>query len=364
MQELPGTLTEYFERARSALPPATAAYFLNGSGAELTLRRNRADLDAVQLLPRVLQDLRGGSTSLDLLGHRLAHPILVAPMAFQTLLHPEGEQACAAAATAQEACMVLSAQAAQPMEEVRAAGPGCRWFQLYWQSSPVAMMALAQRAAEVGFEALVLTVDAPVNGVRDAEIAVGFALPAEVRAVNLDGLPSPRFAPLEDGDSALFDRVAHVLPRWEDVAWLCAGSPLPVLLKGILAPQDARLAVEAGAAGVIVSNHGGRVLDGVPSSISVLPGIAAAIGGEVPVLMDGGIRRGVDVFRALALGARAVLVGRPVACGLAVGGALGASHVLRLLRDELEVTMALSGCRTLADISRDHVLTTSQLSPS
>ncbi|WP_146586062.1 alpha-hydroxy acid oxidase [Puniceibacterium confluentis] len=364
MQDLPRTLSEYFDVARARLAPGTAAYFLNGAGAELTLHRNRSDLEAIQVLPRVLRDLRGGNTALKLCDRNFAHPILVAPMAYQTLLDPEGESACAAAATAQDTCMVLSAQAAQPMDRVRAAGPECRWFQLYWQASRTATMTLVQRAADAGFEVLILTVDAPVSGVRDGEITAGFALPEGVGPVNLQGLPIPRFVPLGDGESALFDRIAHILPNWEDVAWLCANAPLPVILKGILAPQDAMLAVQAGAAGVIVSNHGGRVLDGAPSAISMLPGVVAQVNGAVPVLMDGGVRRGVDVFRALALGARAVLVGRPVACGLAVGGALGASHVLRLLREELEVAMALSGCRRLDDITPDRVIPPAPLSPA
>lgn len=355
MHTPPMTLPQYFEQAQFHLPPDISAYFLNGAGDELTMRRNRSDLDTLSVMPRVLSDLRQGHTQVNLLGHTYQHPILVAPMAYQTLLHPDGESATAAAATAQEGCMILSAQAAQPMEAVRATGPACNWFQLYWQSNRDGTLALARRAANAGFGALVLTVDAPVNGVRDAEIAAGFALPEGVRAVNLDGLPQPRFAPLEDGESVIFDRFAHVLPTWSDVQWLCEQSPLPVLIKGVLTPEDAMRTVRSGAAGVIVSNHGGRVLDGAPSSVSMLPGVVAAVDGAVPVLFDGGIRRGIDTFKALALGAKAVLVGRPVACGLAVGGAQGVSHVLRLLRDELEVAMALAGCRTLDDITPDRV---------
>ncbi|MGR1582915.1 alpha-hydroxy acid oxidase [Thalassobius sp. S69A] len=350
MTDLPPTLAQYETRAEQALPPAIAAYFLRGAGAGHTMQRNRDDLNAVQIVPSVLRDLRGGHTRVQLLGRTLAHPILVAPMAYQTLLHPQGEAGTAAAATAQEAGMVLSAQAAQPMAEVRAAGDACRWFQLYWMGSRAATLTLASRAAQAGFEALVLTVDAPVSGIRDAEIETRFQLPDGLSAVNLHDLPSPSFAPLTETESALFDRVAHVLPRWEDIAWLCENAPLPVLLKGILTPQDARNAIQAGAAGVIVSNHGGRVLDGAPSAISALPSVVRAAGGH-PVLMDGGLRRGADVFRALALGASAVLVGRPVAHGLAVAGAQGVSHVLRLLRDELEITMALTGCARLDQIT-------------
>ncbi|EBA07813.1 alpha-hydroxy acid oxidase [Sagittula stellata] len=350
---LPGGLADYAAQATALLPPGPAAYFLRGAGAEDTCRANLRDLEAIRIWPRALAPIAGGHTRLTLLGQSLDAPMLVAPMAYLRVLDAGGEAGVAAAATAQGLGMCLSAQAGQPMEAVRDVGPACRWMQLYWQAGRAPTMALAERAARAGFTALVLTVDAPVNGIRDAEIASGFALPDGLRAVNLDGLPQPQFAPLQDRESLLFDRVAHVLPDWEDVAWFCANAPLPVLLKGILHPDDATQAVKTGAAGIIVSNHGGRVLDGAPSAIAALPGVVAQVGGAVPVLMDGGIRRGVDVFRALALGATAVLIGRPVCHGLAVAGALGVSHVLRLLRDELEVTMALAGCRTLDDITAD-----------
>lgn len=355
MPELPRLLPDYFAWADRNLPAGLAAYFLGGAGDEHTLRRNLSDLERVTIVPRALRDLKGGHTRVSLLGCDLASPMLVAPMAFQSLLHPDAEVGMAAAATAQGLGMVLSVQASQPMEQVRAAGDGCAWFQLYWQGNREQTLALATRAATAGFRALTLTIDAPVSGVRDQEILAGFQPPQVQDLPNLAGLSQPGFAPLGAGESALFDRVAHILPDWEDVAWLCAASPLPVLLKGILAADDAERAVAAGAAGIIVSNHGGRVLDGAVSTISVLPEVVAAVDGVIPVLMDGGIRRGVDVFRALALGARAVLVGRPVACGLAAGGAQGASHVLRLLRDELEIAMALAGCATLDQITPGRV---------
>ncbi|GAA4221142.1 4-hydroxymandelate oxidase [Sagittula marina] len=356
--DLPAGLPDYAARAQAMMSDVNRAYFLSGAGAETTLRANEADLAALTLRPRALRDLRGGHTQTTLLGRRLPHPILVAPFAYQSLLSPDGECATAQGAEAQQATMILSAQSSEPMQDVRASGAACRWFQLYWQATLDGTLTLANRAAEAGFEALVLTIDAPVNGIRDAEVRAGFHLPEGTRPVNLTGLPQPRFAPLTQGESMIFDRIAHILPRWEDVAALCKASPLPILIKGVLCAEDARAAVAAGAAGVIVSNHGGRVLDGACSSISVLPEVVAAVGAELPVLMDGGLRRGADVFKALALGAQAVLVGRPVIHGLTVAGALGVSHVLRLLRDELEVAMALTGCRTLDEITADRVGTT------
>lgn len=363
MSNLPKVLPEYATRAREILPPDVAAYFLGGAGAQVTQSRNRADLNDVSIRPRVLSDLRGGHTQVNLLGRSYAHPIFAAPMAYQTLLHPDGEAATASGVAAQGGGMVLSAQASLPMEDVRAASPACGWFQLYWQVTRADTLALATLAADAGFEALVLTVDAPVNGVRDGEIMAGFALPQTVRAVNLDGVAQARFAPLQEGESAIFDRISKILPTWDDVTWLCANAPLPIVLKGILTPEDALAAIGCGAQGLIVSNHGGRVLDGAISSVSALPSIVDSVQRAVPVLMDSGLRRGVDVFRALALGADAVLVGQPVACGLAVGGAQGVSHVLRLLRDELDVTMALAGCKTLADITADRVVTPPRFSP-
>jgi 4-hydroxymandelate oxidase len=215
---------------------------------------------------------------------------------------------------------------------------------------------LVQRAEAAGYKALVMTVDAPVNGVRNREQRAGFALPAAIRAVNLQAFPAQFSQQAVPGESPLFGTslLANV-PMWEDVAWLCRATTLPVILKGILSPDDALQAIDVGAAGIIVSNHGGRVLDTVPATIEALPAVAAAINGQIPILLDGGIRRGTDVLKALALGANAVLVGRPYAHALAAAGALGVAHMLHVLRTEFEVAMALTGCATLQDIT-PHVI--------
>lgn len=337
---LPPGLADYARAAEEALPPAVAAWAMGGAGEEITLRRNEAAFDALPILPRVLQR-SVPDTGLTLLGTRLAHPILVAPMGWQRLVYPEAERALAAGATAQGARMVLSAMATTPLAEVRAAGALCDWFQLYWMGQGPTL-ALAQRAADAGCSALMLTVDAPVAGQRPREMRAGFSLPDGLAAVNLCGLPQMQGGNLAD--------LMAAAPSWEDVAWFCAAAPLPVLVKGILHPGDAAQAITAGAAGIVVSNHGGRVLDGLPASIEALPAVAAAISDQVPLLLDGGIRRGTDVLRALTLGADAVMVGRPALQGLAVAGALGVAHVLRLLQDELRIAMALCGCATLDDI--------------
>ena len=348
------TLADHEQHARTQLDDNAWAYFSGGAADEISLRANRSAWDALPLWPRVLRPLAGGHTRVPLLGRTLAHPILLAPVAFQRMAHPDGELAMAYAAAALGAGVVLSTQASVSLESVAQAvlpdpGRGPLWFQLYLQPDRGFTQALVQRAEAAGYEALVLTVDAPTSGVRDRERRAGFRLPPGVGPVNLAGLQAPASPPLSPGQSALFDGLLHHAPTWDDIAWLQSITRLPVLLKGVLHPADARQAVSVGAAGLIVSNHGGRTLDTAPATATALPRVVQAVGGAVPVLVDGGIRRGTDVLKAMALGASAVLVGRPAVWGLANAGAAGVAHVLRLLRDELEVAMALTGCATLAE---------------
>lgn len=346
------TLADHETSAQTRLDANAWAYFSGGAADELTLHANRQAWDHLQLLPRVLQPLAGGHTRVQLLGRTLAHPILLAPVAYQKMAHPDGELASAHAAAALGAGMVLSTQASVALESVARAvlpeaGRGPLWFQLYLQHDRSFTRELVQRIEAAGYEALVLTVDAPTSGARDRERRANFRLPPGISAVNLAGLapaPAPELMP---GQSVLFDDLLHHAPSWDDVAWLQAQTRLPVLLKGVLHEDDARQAARLGLGGVIVSNHGGRTLDTTPATAQVLPRIVTALGGTMPVLVDGGIRRGTDVLKAMALGASAVLLGRPYVYGLANAGAIGVAHVLRLLRDELEIAMALCGCRTL-----------------
>ena len=356
-QQLPPgivSLEDHEQQARQHLDDNAWAYFSGAAADEITLRSNRSAWDALPLWPRVLRPLAGGHTRVHLLGRTLAHPIMLAPVAFQCLAHADGELAMAYAAAALGAGVVLSTQASVPLEAVAQAvlpdpGRGPLWFQLYLQADRGFTRALVQRAEAAGYEALVLTVDAPASGARDRERRARFRLPPGIGPVNLAGMQPPPAASLGPDQSALFDGLLHHAPTWDDVAWLQSITRLPVLLKGVLHPADARQAVAAGAAGLIVSNHGGRTLDTAPATATALPRVVQAVGGAVPVLVDGGIRRGTDVLKAMALGASAVLVGRPAAWGLANAGATGVAHVLRLLRDELEIAMALTGCATLAD---------------
>lgn len=344
----PVCLADYERLAEQRLGAMAWAYFVGGSADEITLRWNREGFDRLAIVPRVLLGGPGGNTRLNLLGRGYAHPIFVAPVAYQKLAHADGERATAAAAEAQDAGMVLSTLASVTLEDVAAAGATCRWFQLYLQPDRSVTLSLVRRAEAAGYDALVVTVDAPINGVRNREHRAGFVLPPGIQSENLK--VGEAATPLEPGQSIVFDRLLAAAPTWDDITWLRGETGLPILIKGVLSADDAVRAVEAGAAGIVVSNHGGRTLDTLPATIDVLPPIAAAVAGRIPLLLDGGIRRGTDVLKALALGASAVLVGRPIVFGLAVNGAFGVAHVLRILRDEFEIAMALSGCRTLADI--------------
>ena len=350
------SLADHEHLAKQQLDANAWAYFSGGAADEITLRANHSAWDQLTLQPRVLRPLAGGHTRTQLLGRTLAHPILLAPIAFQRMAHPDGELASAYAAAALGAGLVLSTQSSTSLEDIATAmlgdaGRGPLWFQLYLQHDRGFTRQLVQRAEAAGYEALVLTVDAPTSGTRDRERRTGFRLPPGISAVNLAGLVPPPQLQLHPNQSALFDGLLQHAPTWDDVAWLQSITRLPVLLKGVLHRDDARQAAALGVAGLIVSNHGGRTLDTAPTTASALLHIAEAVQGTLPLLVDGGIRRGTDVLKAIALGASAVLVGRPIIYGLAHAGAAGVAHVLRLLRDELEIAMALTGCATLAQVT-------------
>jgi len=344
---------DYEPFARDRMSAQAWAYLQGGAADELTLRENREAFGRLRLQGRVLGDLAGGDTRVTLFGERYESPILLAPVAYQKLFHPEGELAAVLGASAARAGMVVSTQASAALEDIARASHVPLWFQLYLQADQGHTRELVQRAESAGYRAIVITVDAPVNGARNREQRAGFALPAGIEAVNLHGMAAAPAEVARVGESAVFGGTLLAgAPTWKDLDWLLSLTRLPVLLKGVMAPQDAAMAVDRGAAGIVVSNHGGRTLDTLPASIDALPAIAQAVGGRVPLLLDGGIRRGTDVLKALALGAGAVLVGRPCMHGLAAAGAVGVAHVMHILRAELEVAMALTGCRTLASIDR------------
>lgn len=344
------SLADYEPLARERLPAPAWAYIEGGAADEITLRENRAAFDRLRLRGRVLAPLAGGHTRVTLLGQVFEHPILVAPLAYQKLAHPDGERALALGAAAMRAGLVLSVRSSVALEDVaRVEGDAPRWFQIEIFKDRAFTEQLVRRAEAAGFRAIVVTVDAAVSGVRNRQWRADFRLPPEVDAVNLRGMVRAEVATSRAGESAVFGgALAAEAPTWKDLEWLQGITKLPVLVKGILSAEDAAQAVEQGAAGVIVSNHGGRTLDTLPATIDALPRVADAVGGRAPILLDGGIRRGTDVLKALALGASAVLVGRPCIHALATAGAPGVAHALHILRTELEAAMALTGCATLA----------------
>jgi 4-hydroxymandelate oxidase len=338
--------------ARERLPTAVYDYYAGGAGEEATLRANRAAFSRFALRPRVLVDVAAVDTAVELLGERVALPVLLAPTAFQRLAHPEGEQATARAAGAAGTVYVASTLSTTSIEETAAAATGPLWFQLYVFRDRAISEALIRRAEAVGCTALCLTVTVPVQGRRARDTRNAFALPDGLELANFTGLPQsllPRGA--GSGLEAFIGREFDPSLTWEALEWIRSVSSLPLLVKGVVTPEDARLAVDRGADGIIVSNHGGRQLDGAEPTVLALPRVAAAVDGRVPVLMDGGVRRGTDVVKALALGARAVLIGRPYLWGLAVGGETGVVRVLETLRAEVENTLALLGCPRAGDVS-------------
>jgi 4-hydroxymandelate oxidase len=335
-------LADYEAHARARLSPEAWSYFGAHAGDGITTRSNRDAWDALRLLPRVLAGVKSVDTSSELFGRSMRWPVLVAPMALQKLAHADGELAMALAASSLEAGFILGSQSSTAIETVAAAfgtapARGPFWFQLYLLPDRGATLELVRRAERAGCEALVLTVDAGARAARTLN------LPPGVSTVNLPPQPAPQSLP----------ELLAQAPGWDDVAWLRAQTRLPVLLKGVLHPSDAKEAVRQGVAGLIVSNHGGRVLDGAAATATALPAVVDAVAAALPVLVDGGIYRGTDVLKALALGARAVLVGRPLLWALATAGAAGAAHALRLLRDELQLAIAQCGAGSVGQLSRD-----------
>lgn len=328
------SLEPFQQQAQAALSPEAWAYLQDTAGCGLTAQANRAAFDAIRLVPRVLADMRQASTAVNLFGQSLEHPLLLAPIAYQRLFHADGEQGSAAAADAQGGTMLVSSLASQSLESIAAASERPLWFQLYWQGSRERTLRLLKRAEAAGYAVMLVTVDAPVK-------QAVCTLPPHIWAVNCE---QPLQAnPVTIGESAVFQGWMSQAPTWQDMLWLRAQTQHPLLIKGILHPEDAEQAMGMGFDGIIVSNHGGRVLDSVTSSLDALTQVLAQVQGRVPVLFDSGIRSGLDAYKALSLGAAAVCIGRPYVYGLAANGALGVAQVIRLMRDELEMTMALMG---------------------
>ena len=348
--QTPVNLADIEARAFERLPRETADYFAGGAEDEVTLRANREAFDSVLLRPRYLVDVSERDLRTTVMGSTVEFPVLLAPTSFQQLAHPDGEIATARAAHRAGTIMALSTFSTFSLEEVQRATPGPKWFQLYVHKDRGLTRSLVARAHLAGYQALVLTVDVPVLGRRERDIRNGFVLPPSLRVANFDmGIGQDQDA--DDAGLAQFHRgLREPAFSWKDVDWLASLSPLPILLKGLLRGDDAAIALDHGIKGIIVSNHGGRQLDSAIPAIKALPDVVEHVAGRCEVLVDGGVRRGTDVVKALARGARAVLIGRPLVWGLAWDGAAGIETVLRILRDEFDTALALCGATSVKDL--------------
>ena len=351
----PLKLDDFEPAAREVLPQAIYDYIAGGSEDEATLHANREAFARYRFRFKVLASADRPDLSNEVLGQRFQMPVHLAPTAIQRMAHPDGEAAAYRGATAAGIAFCLSTLSSVSIEDLAAAASGVRWFQLYMHPERAVSASFVERAVDAGFGAIVLTADLPQTGRRERDIRNTFSLPQGLRYANLDG---KRAAATAEGPDPFAQNVnAHTNPAlsWADLEWLVAKTPLPVIVKGLVRADDARHAVEAGARGLVVSNHGGRQLDYSIASLDALPEVVEAVGGRVPVLLDGGVRRGTDVLKALSLGAAGVLVGRPYLWALAVGGAKGVSGMLAMLRQEIEVSMSLLGVRRLSELNPDLV---------
>lgn len=360
LQQIPAhiqTLADYERLAPSHMPAAIWQHIQSGAGQEHSLSDNRTSFDRYQLIPQSLRDMRGASTQIDLLGQRMAAPLFLAPIAYHRLAHPDGEIAAMRAATAMGVPMMVSTLSSYRLEDIADAarhaaqtlGQPCPplWFQLYWQPNIADNLSLIRRAEAAGYGHIIFTVDAAIK-------RTALDLPDDVIAANLRDMPrlSLSSAP-HDGHILFGSELLQAAPTWDSLSWLRQATKLPLIVKGILSAEDARKAADHGADGVVISNHGGRVLDDLLSPLTALPSVRQVLGPDYPILIDSGFRTGSDIIKALALGANAVLIGRPQIHALAVAGMQGCAHMLHLLRAELELAMAQLGRKTPAELGPD-----------
>lgn len=346
------SVNEFDALARARLPRMAYDYVAGGVGNEVTLHANLDSWDRIKVRPRILVDVSHIDTRIRLFDQELAHPILLAPTAYHRLFHPEGELETVRGAAASHSTLVASSFATTTIEDMAKAAPATLWFQLYVESDHGVTKALVQRAEAAGCKAICVTVDQPVRGYRDREIRDGFALPVGVDRANLRGMGEQMTKKMyvDDGIYTPSHDPSFTL---HDLEWLCKLSRIPILAKGVMTPEAANDVIATGAAGIVVSNHGGRSVDTVPATAEVLPSIIEKVNGRVPVLVDGGIRRGTDVMKGIGMGASAVLVGRPYVFALAAAGAKGMTRAVEILTTELKMAMAMSGRPNIASIGRD-----------
>jgi len=351
------SLADYARLAPDFIDPMVWAWLEGVSGDGEAARASIASFANYAIYNRLLVDCRAGSTRTRLVGQDLAHPILFAPIGYQHMLHPEGEVASARGCL--DTVHITSSFASWPLEDIARAAAGPAWFQLYFQPEREQTEQLVRRAERAGYSAIMVTLDVPVKPSSRAAQQAGFALPQGVEAVNLRGYEPARPIAVPPGESMILRGMMSYAPRIDDLRWLRDLTDLPIIAKGVTHPDDARMLIEAGCDGLVVSNHGGRALEAAPAPLDRLSAIRAALGPDVPLLIDGAIRSGADIFKALALGANAVMIGRPFMHALAVAGSLGVAHMIKLLREDMELVMALAGCPDMASITRAAIVTRS-----
>ncbi|HIF17340.1 MAG TPA: alpha-hydroxy-acid oxidizing protein [Cycloclasticus sp.] len=346
-------ILDYEKASQALLEPSASDYYKSGAMDEHTLADNTDAFRRIKLLPRVLNDVSNVNISTRLATLTVDSPLIISPTAFLGMAHPDGELAVARAASASNNIMICSTMANQPIEDVTTSTQSSVWFQLYVYKDKEATLALIERAKNAGCKAIVITVDAPFLGQREQDVRNQFQLPDRLHMSNLHAL-GHRKLPDKTGHSGLshyFDELINKSLTWRDIRWIKEHAGLPIYLKGILHPKDAQLAIEHGVDGIIVSNHGGRQLDTSVASIDALPAISKAVNKQIPIILDGGIRRGTDILKALALGAQCVGIGRPVIWGLSHSGQQGVEDILTILQSELKLVMALAGCASISDIN-------------
>lgn len=344
------SLADYARYAKEHMRSDIYEYIAGGTGDEVTLQNNRNAFQGWQIVPRMLQDVTGAGTQVNLVGHTFRHPVLLAPVAFHKLVHQEGELATAEAANALETSLCVSTLSSVDLETLGSTLMQPKIFQLYFQASRDFSLELVRRAERAGYCAIMVTVDASLHGIRNRAQRAGFVLPEGIRAENLIDRPELPTASFTPDQSIILQGMMSEAPTWADIEWLISQTDLPVIIKGLLHPEDVKQAEAIGAKGVVVSNHGGRVLDQVPAAIEMLPQIRSVVADDFTLLIDSGVTRGTDVLIAMAQGANAVMIGRPQLHALAVAGALGVAHMLRIIREEFEVAIALAGLTSLEQV--------------
>lgn len=341
---------DYERAARQFIASPVFDYIAGGSGQDKTLHANINAFDLWAITPRLLEDVRGANTELSLLNQTFEHPVFLAPVAFQTLVHSNGEIDVARAAAATDSGFIASCLSSCSLEDISRLIPEKKWFQLYFQPIQAATADLVRRAEDAGYKAIIVTLDTAIRQPSFNAQRSGFIMPDSIVAANLTDYPLANTAQISTKQSRIFDSMMAYAPRWDSLEWLIANTRLPVIVKGVLHADDAIRLKSMGVAAIVVSNHGGRTLDGAPAALNCLAHIRAAVGVDYPLLFDSGIRSGSDVFKAIALGANAVLIGRLQIYALGVAGALGVAHMLKLLREEFEVVMAMTGCKSIAEV--------------